>query len=232
VSIWAKFVLLLVFAYLLGSVPMAYLITRWKRGIDIRKVGTGNVGSSNVFSSTSSKWLTLSVAVFDIGKGALMVWIAGLLGLNILMQGLVGIAAIIGHNYPLFLNFHGGRGILTSLGVIAALAPWIGLIVLVFAMLMFALIKQMGPGVFIALLGLPFLSWFLGRPLGVQNIMSVTTIFAMISLFAFFRRLVVPRSVISLNLPLRRVFFYRLVFDRDISDRKAWIEQSAAQKSL
>jgi len=62
--------------------------------------------------------------------------------------------------------------------------------------------------------------------------MSVTIIFTVISLFAFFRRLVAPRNAISLNLPLRRVLLYRLVFDRDISDRKVWLEQSSAAKSL
>jgi glycerol-3-phosphate acyltransferase PlsY len=143
---WLIFWLLFVAAYLLGSIPAAYLVARWSRGIDIRRVGTHNVGASNVLRTTS-KWLAAPVFLFDIGKGALMVWIARLTGLDVGMQAAVGFAAIVGHNWAVFLNFRGGRGIATSLGVITVLSPIIGFIVL-FVAVAFSPFKQMGLGVF------------------------------------------------------------------------------------
>ena len=74
-----EFVLLIIVAYLLGSVPVAYLAAKWVRGIDIRKYGTGKVGAANVLSA-ASKWLAIPVAILDIVKGALTVWVAQLLG--------------------------------------------------------------------------------------------------------------------------------------------------------
>ena len=124
------FILLIIGAYLLGSVPAAYLVAKWSRGIDIRQYGSGNVGASNVLAVVSKRW-SVPVTVFDIGKGALIVWVAQLLGLGAAQQVTVGIVTIIGHNWPIFLRFQGGRGIFTTLGVIAMLSPKLGLIALV-----------------------------------------------------------------------------------------------------
>ena len=77
-----EFGLLTLGAYLLGSVPAAYLAGKWSWGIDIRQCGDGNVGSTNLMRLTS-KWIAIPVIIFDLGKGALMVWIAQLLGLDI-----------------------------------------------------------------------------------------------------------------------------------------------------
>jgi glycerol-3-phosphate acyltransferase PlsY len=127
-----QFLLLIIAAYLLGSVPAAYLAARWTRGIDIRKHGSGNVGASNLLR-LNARWLAVAVTIFDLGKGALMVWAAQLVGMGTVQQVAVGMAAIIGHNWPVFLRFSGGRGILTTLGVIAILVPWLAPIVLVIA---------------------------------------------------------------------------------------------------
>ena len=86
-----KFVLLVLAAYLLGSVPTAYLVAKWRRGIDIRQYGSGNVGASNVSTIVSKRW-SIPVTIFDIGKGALTVWLAQLLGLGAAQQITVGIA--------------------------------------------------------------------------------------------------------------------------------------------
>ncbi|GAH54098.1 unnamed protein product, partial [marine sediment metagenome] len=115
-----EFGLLTLGAYLLGSVPAAYLAARWFRGIDIRQYGDGNVGASNLLRLTSKR-IAIPVVIFDLGKGALMVWMAQLLGLDTTQQVTVGLAAVIGHNWPVFLRFNGGRGIFTSLGVISIL---------------------------------------------------------------------------------------------------------------
>jgi len=123
-------VLMLIAAYLIGSIPNAYLFPRLFYGIDIRKHGTGKVGASNVLKLTS-KWMAVLVTLLDVGKGLLAVWLAQLLDMGVAEQVATGMLAIIGHNWPVFLRFHGGRGIFTSLGVIFMLAPKLGLIILV-----------------------------------------------------------------------------------------------------
>ena len=144
-----QFGLLILGGYLLGSVPAAYLVAKWSRGIDIRQYGSGNVGASNLLRLTS-KWLAIPVTFFDIGKGALTVWVAQLLGLGVAEQIVVGLATIIGHNWPISLRFQGGRGIFTSLGVILILSWEIGLIIIAVAY-SFAPFRKLSLGVFLVL---------------------------------------------------------------------------------
>ena len=217
-------ILLVTGAYLLGSIPAAFLVTKWARGIDIRNVGTGNVGSSNVLQSTSSRWLALAVLIFDGVKGAFAVWVARELGFSTYLQIMVGLAAIAGHNWPLFLNFRGGKGIITSLGVIMMMSPWLGVIVAVVAYSL-APVKQLALGVFIGLLALPFLSWFLSEPLAIHDRLAVTLGFSALTALAFTRRLIGPRSPLGADLPAYKVFLFRLLFDRDIRDRRIWVER-------
>jgi len=124
--------LLILGAYLLGSVPAAYLAAKWSRGIDIRRFSDGNVGATNLLRFTSKR-IAIPVIIFDVGKGAVMIWAAQLLGLDTTQQITVGLAAIIGHSWPVFLRFNGGRGMLTTLGVVFILVPWLGLIALIIA---------------------------------------------------------------------------------------------------
>jgi glycerol-3-phosphate acyltransferase PlsY len=219
-----EFVLLLLSAYLLGSVPAAYLAVKWSQGIDIRKHGTGKVGASNVLS-TAPKWLAIPVALFDIGKGALAVWTAQLLGLGAIEQVLVGVVTVIGHNWPIFLRFKGGRGIFTTLGVITVLSPWLGLIILIIGYIL-GPIRQIALGVFLALVSLPFFSWFLSQPLGIEDRLAITMGFVVLSLIALIRRLVVPRTTLSKSVSSGELFINRLLFDRDIRDRRAWINRA------
>ena len=220
--IW--FILLIIGAYLLGSVPTAYLVAKWRRGIDIRQYGSGNVGASNVLAIISKRW-SIVVTIFDVGKGALMVWVVQLLGLGATQQATVGIAAIIGHNWPVFLRFQGGRGILTSLGVFTMLSPRLGLIALVLSYL-FAPFRQLSLGVTLALMTIPILSWVLSQPLGIEEPLPITLGFLVILLIALVRRLAVPRSPISASVSTGELIINRLLFDRDIRDRKAWISQT------
>ena len=225
-----KFVLLIIDAYLLGSVPTAYLVAKWRRGIDIRQYGSGNVGASNVLTVVSKRW-SIAVTVFDVGKGALAVLVAQqLLGLGAAQQATVGIATIIGHNWPVFLRFQGGRGIFTSIGVITMLSPKLGLIALVFTSL-FTPFRQLPLGVILVLIILPILSWFFGQPLGIKEPLPITLGFLAILLIALFRRLSAPRSSISASVSTRELIINRLLFDRDIRDRDAWIHQAPPEVS-
>ncbi|MBI4187322.1 MAG: glycerol-3-phosphate acyltransferase [Chloroflexi bacterium] len=218
-----EFGLAILGAYLLGSVPAAYLAARWSRGIDLRKYGTGNVGASNLFR-VAPKWAAIPAAIFDAAKGALSVWVAQLLGLGPALQITAGIFAIVGHNWPVFLGFRGGRGILTSLGVIAMMSPKLGLIALLLPYTLFPW-RQVPLGVFILLVALPLLGWFLSQPLDIEAKLPVTSGLAVLTLVALARRLAVRRAEISKSLPLGQVLMYRLFFDRDIRNRKAWINR-------
>ncbi len=218
-----QFILLSIGSYLLGSVPAAYLTVRWSRGADIRKLGTGNVGAANVLT-TASKRLAIPVVIFDIGKGALCVWVAQLIGLGAAQQITMGILSIAGHNWSVFLRFRGGRGILATAGVVTMLSPKLGLIAMV---LSFALVpvRRLALGVFLALISLPLFSWFLSRPLDIDDRLPVTLGFVVIAVIGLGKRLIAPRSELSKTVPLGRLIITRLFLDRDIADRKAWINR-------
>ena len=222
-----EFGLLIAGAYLLGSVPTAYLVAKWSRGIDIRQYGSGNIGASNILRSTS-KWLAIPVTIFDIGKGVLAVWVAQLLGLGVTEQIVVGLAAILGHNWPVFLRFQGGRGIFTSLGVILILSPIIGLIILVVAYSL-APFRKLSLGVLIALVSLPILSWFFGQPLGVEERLTITLGYLAILVIAVLKRLTAPRTSVTVSVSTGQLLVNRLLFDRDIRDREAWIHRTPLQ---
>ena len=225
-----EFVLLIVGAYFLGSVPAAYLAAKWSRGIDLRKYGSGNVGASNVIA-VASKRLGIPVIVFDLGKGALMVWVAQLVGLNIAQQVTVGLAAIVGHNWPVFLGFNGGRGALTLAGVVLILAPVPALILLVVVFL-FALFRQMALGGILVIAALPIFSWFLDQPFGIEEPLPITLGFSAIFLITVIRRLTVPRTSFTASVPPGQLLVNRLLFDRDIRDREAWIHRLPPEVSL
>ncbi|HXX59107.1 MAG TPA: glycerol-3-phosphate acyltransferase [Dehalococcoidales bacterium] len=223
------FIALAVLAYLLGSIPSGYLIMRWARGVDIRKVGTGKIGASNVMRSGSKK-LAIPVALFDILKGVLPVLVARFTDMPVWQWVVVGLLAIIGHNWPLYLKFRsGGRGIFVSAGVITALSWQLGIFVFVFPYL-FAPIKQVALGVFCALIILPILSWFLPGLFSVNDKLTMTIGFAVLTAIALARRLVSHRSELSKSVPWGEIIFNRLLFDRDIGDRRMW-NSRAAQKS-
>jgi glycerol-3-phosphate acyltransferase PlsY len=218
-----QFILLIIGAYLLGSVPSAYLALKWSRGVDIRRQGTGNVGASNVLS-TGPKWLVVPVALFDIGKGVFSVWAAQLLDMSAAQQITVGICAIIGHNWPVFLHFRGGRGVFASLGVITMMSPKLGLIVLIMPYLL-APFRRVALGVFLVLAALPLIAWFLSEPLDIADRLPVTLGFVAIALIGYSKRLLAPRTPLSRSMPLGKLLLNRLLFDRDIADRKAWINR-------
>ena len=223
--IW--FILLVLGAYLLGSVPAAYLVAKWSRGIDIRQYGSGNVGAANVLAVVARRW-SIPVTIFDIGKGALAVWVAKLLFPDIpAYQITVGIITVIGHNWPIFLHFRGGRGVFTSLGIITMLSPKLGLII--FVPYLLAPLRKVSLGVFLALVSLPIFSWFLSQPLDIEGRLPITLGFLAIFLIVVIRRLTTPRTSLSASVTPIQLFFNRLLFDRDIRDRKAWINRRTSK---
>ncbi len=113
--------LLLLGAYLRGSVPFAQVLA-WINGVNLREVGTGNVGAGNLTREVGKGWGVLA-AILDGLKGLLPVWIARKAGLGLGAAGLAGLAAVIGHNWSIWLRGRSGRGLATSVGVLLALDP-------------------------------------------------------------------------------------------------------------
>lgn len=111
-------------AYVLGSIPSAYYAVRWKKGLDLRQAGSGNLGFTNAARVLGYAWAA-PVLLFDIGKGIAAVWIVRwLIPGQEFFAILAGLLAIIGHTWTLFLGFHGGgKGVAVSAGVFAALSP-------------------------------------------------------------------------------------------------------------
>lgn len=106
-------------SYLIGSLPTAYLLVKWKTHQDVRKMGSGNVGALNSYEVTRSKFVGVAVLVVDLLKGVLAVTLTRLfVGDSFLILGLTVISAVIGHNYPLWLSFRGGRGLATAAGAL------------------------------------------------------------------------------------------------------------------
>ncbi|GAI03340.1 unnamed protein product, partial [marine sediment metagenome] len=135
----------------------------------------------------------------------------------------VGLVAIIGHNWPVFLHFNGGRGALTTLGVVFALTPWLALILVTVAFLFYPL-RQLALGTTVAMAALPLCSWFFGQPFAIEERLPVTLGFLAIFLIVIFRRLTTPRTSLSASVPTGQLIINRLLFDRDIRDREAWVK--------
>ncbi len=114
--------LVLIAGYLLGSIPFAYLLARRHRGIDLRLAGSGNVGAANLLRTTTKK-IGLSAMVFDVAKGVASVLVARQIDPGATGPAVAGIAAVLGHIYPVWLGFRGGKGVATTCGVFLVLAP-------------------------------------------------------------------------------------------------------------
>jgi glycerol-3-phosphate acyltransferase PlsY len=108
--------------YLLGSIPFAFLVARRLAGVDVRLAGSGNVGATNVLRTTNKR-TALVVALLDLAKGSAAVWIAGALGASEASRAATGVAAVIGHVYPVWLRFRGGKGVAVTCGAFSVLAP-------------------------------------------------------------------------------------------------------------
>lgn len=112
----------IVIGYLLGSIPFAYIVGRLYKGIDIRQAGGGNVGALNTIREIGLI-PGLVVLITDIAKGSVAVLISAWMGLPLAVMFIAGFASILGHNWPIFLKFKGGKGAATTIGVLLALAP-------------------------------------------------------------------------------------------------------------
>ncbi|TCP69839.1 glycerol-3-phosphate 1-O-acyltransferase PlsY [Baia soyae] len=152
----------IVLAYLLGSISFSYVVGKITRGIDIREHGSGNAGATNTLR-TLGKTAAIVVAALDLSKGIASVLLAGWLSANdpiVLMVS--GLAAVAGHNWPVYLGFRGGKGIATTVGVFLALMFQATLIAGVIAIIVIVITRYVSLGSLIFTATLPIAIYFVG----------------------------------------------------------------------
>ncbi|MDR3306979.1 MAG: glycerol-3-phosphate 1-O-acyltransferase PlsY [Endomicrobium sp.] len=153
--------LYLIFAYLCGSLPFAYIIAKAVKKVDIRKVGSGNPGTTNIFRSIGAG-AGFAVFVLDTLKGFIPVYFAIFIDDSFSYSVAVAAGAIVGHVFTVFLNFKGGKGIATEFGVFLALMPLPCLIAFVIFGLVFLLWGYVALGSIVAVVSLPLAAYFSG----------------------------------------------------------------------
>jgi glycerol-3-phosphate acyltransferase PlsY len=189
--------------YLLGSIPFAYISGRLIKGVDIRQVGGGNMGALNV-AREIGPLPGLTVLIADIGKGALAVLIANWLGLPLIWIFITGFAAVVGHNWPIFLRFKGGKGAAASIGVLFALTPTEFAISLAIIVLVIIITSNVRLAIIVGLAFLPLIIWQLNG-----SVMLITYSLAL-SLFLLIRSLPTTREAVA-NIGDKK----GLILDRD-----------------
>jgi acyl phosphate:glycerol-3-phosphate acyltransferase len=149
------------FGYLAGSVPFAFLLAR-RAGVDVRVAGSGNVGATNVLR-TAGAWRAVAVLSLDVLKGAAAVLIGNLLAGGVAAT-LAGAAAIVGHIYPVWLGFRGGKGVAVAAGVFSVLSPMATVIAAGLFLITVWLTRYVSVGSIAATLALPPVAWWSGAP--------------------------------------------------------------------
>ena len=206
-------------AYLLGSIPSAFLLARYLRGIDIRDYGSGNVGASNVMQHVGLR-TGIALGFFDtLFKGTMPVVAANLLGQSLLVQAAVGIAAIAGHNWSAYLKMTGGRGVSIGIGVLLGMGLWIELAVGLFLIGLMGrvVMKDTGLWSLVSFLALPVTAILAGKPPEVVYMLGGMALM-----------LVVKRLTGNWEWPATdrygpaRVLLHRFLWDRDVPRQESW----------
>lgn len=159
-----RWIIVIAVAYLLGSIPWGIILGKKTKGIDIRNFGSGNIGATNAYR-TLGKLPGILVFLGDVLKGVLAVIIARYIIDSSLSLALAGIMAVLGHNYPVFLKFKGGKGVSTALGGLIVLAPYVALISGIIWAVVIGLSRYISLGSIVAALSVPILMWVFKAPL-------------------------------------------------------------------
>lgn len=156
-----------VIGYLLGSIPFGLLLTRLAGAGDLRKIGSGSIGATNVLR-TGHKGLAAATVLLDLGKGSLAVVLGRLIAgpAHAAETGalLGGLAAVVGHMFPVWLKFRGGKGVATGLGVLLAAMPAVGGIAALIWLAVAVVVRISSASALVASAAVPLLAWLLGDP--------------------------------------------------------------------
>lgn len=159
-------ILSVIIGYLLGSIPAAYIMSRVRKGIDIRTIGSGNMGGANVIREIGTHE-GVFVGLFDLAKGTGVILIAQALSVSELWMFGTGFAAVVGHNFPVFASFRGGRGSATIIGIFLVLAPTAALATLAVVAIPFFASRKFGGALIIGFALLPLFVWLLAGSLSL-----------------------------------------------------------------
>jgi len=202
-------ILIIATAYLLGSIPFGYLITRFSTGKNILKVGWRKTSGSNVFKNIG-KWQGILTGIFDVSKGYLAVRLAQIFSFSPQIQVLCGMAAVTGHNWSIFLKFSGGRGIGTFIGAALLFSPKLLGLSLILPIVL-SLIWNAAIGTILLLMILAILSFY--PPLGIE--VGNMGFFVLISLIPIFVKRLSPIEEIKRAQKKVVLIRNRLIFDND-----------------
>ena len=150
-----------ILGYFLGSIPTAYIAGRLLKGRDIRQIGDGNMGAANAFRQLGAK-AGITVGIIDAAKGALVVLIAQAANTPQVVILITGAMAVIGHNWPIFLHFRGGRGECTTIGVLLALVTQPMLVMAVPTIVVLGIFRNVTKASAVLFIPLPLVCWWLG----------------------------------------------------------------------
>jgi len=211
--------LLILFGYFFGSIPTAYISGRLLRNIDLRQYGSGTVSGSGVWEHVA-KWAVVPVGLFDVSKAILPAWLGLHFKFSPYVAAAAGLAAIIGHNWPLFLNFTGGRGLGTMLGLWVILY-WPAALWIFIPLAIGWALGDSAPWALASLLTLPLFTHFINGP-GV----AISTAIVMILITLIKRMEANRRPLPPPGSERRKVLLYRLFLDRDIRLHREWLERT------
>jgi glycerol-3-phosphate acyltransferase PlsY len=163
----------LAIAYLLGDIPFGYLLVKLSTGRDVRASGSGNIGATNVLRTTG-RAAGIATLLLDIGKGYLAVWIEGrLTGASLPWMSAAALAVMIGHSYPVFLRFRGGKAVAAFIGAYLCLTPVPLLAVLVVFVVIVAWTRHISLGSIIGAGAFPFAVWLIEHPPAIVVVTAI-----------------------------------------------------------
>lgn len=219
---------LYVAAFVLGSVPTAYLLGRLVKGIDIRRYGSGNVGGGNVIQHVGKKWFVPQMVSDALVKGAGSIWFSvNVVGIDWNSPLLIGppLLVLTGNNWSPFLKLQGGRGLGVAAGTLLAFSPAIlGVGVLIYFG-GYLLTKEAGVWALITLLSLPLMVFFFPGELKMMEGTNLVWFCLGMLGIIMTKRLTSNWTRLPGDLPRKKVFFNRLLRDRDVDDRDQWVER-------
>jgi glycerol-3-phosphate acyltransferase PlsY len=215
---WILSISIFVISFFIGSLHLSYWYAVKFNNINLFKVGTRSVGSSNMMNFVGKK-ASYIVAIFDFAiKGVMPILLLSYLGCEVWVRILAGLLIVCGHNWSPFLGFRGGRGILTSLGIILGIGMWIEFVV------MFVVAGMIGYGLIYRDSGFwTFIGFFLliGLALIYHPQLSSVIFCCLLVAILLIKRLVANMDPIQASNKFK-ILFYRLIFDRDIRSKRIW----------
>jgi glycerol-3-phosphate acyltransferase PlsY len=201
-----KAILLLILAYLLGSIPFGYLITKYTTRKNLMEIGWKKNSGSNVFKNVGL-WQGVFTFIFDVGKGFLAVYLAKYFGYSELFQVFCGVLAVTGHNWSIFLKLKGGRGLAALMGALLVISPLV-LILSLIPCILFTIIWTASIGTLLAFLtGIIFSFSFKGY--------EMAGLLMLISLIPVLIKRLSPIKELMNNPNYKELMENRLIFDQD-----------------